>query len=103
MGEIEALKVDVEASLNTLMTLNSFVRQKDTYMLWHDITHLDGDVVHRIGNLLAQWQSIQSKIRFTLQQINSRGDAPKLESARKQVEERLKNLATDISASGVNE
>lgn len=72
-------------------------------MLWHDITHLDGDVVHRIGNLLAQWQSIQSKIRFTLQQINSRGDAPKLESARKQVEERLKNLATDISASGVNE
>ncbi|HAT1539334.1 TPA: hypothetical protein I8W98_001271 [Aeromonas hydrophila] len=103
MGEIEALKVDVEASLNTLMTLNSFVRQNDTYMLWHDITHLDGDVVHRIGNLLAQWQSIQSKIRFTLQQINSRGDAPKLESARKQVEERLKNLATDISASGVNE
>lgn len=72
-------------------------------MLWHDISHLDGDYVNRIGNLLAQWQNIQSKISFTLQQINSKGDAPKLENARKQVEERLKNLAADISASGANE
>ncbi|MFM5191441.1 protein DpdH [Aeromonas media] len=103
LGEIEALKVDAEASLNTLLTLNSLVRQKNTYMLWHDISHLDGDYVSRIGNLLAQWQSIQSKISFTLQQINSKGDVPKLENARKQVEERLKNLAADISACGVNE
>lgn len=103
LGEIEALRVDAEASLNTLLTLNSLVKQKDAFMLWHDIAHLDGDYVSRIGNLLAQWQSIQSRISFTLQQINSKGDAPKLESARKQVEERLKNLAADISASGVNE
>jgi len=72
-------------------------------MLWHDISHLDGDYVSRIGNLLAQWQNIQSKISFTLQQINSKGNAPKLKSACKLVEERLKNLAADISASGVNE
>ncbi|HDJ2774184.1 TPA: hypothetical protein PP069_004065, partial [Serratia rubidaea] len=103
LGEIEALRVDAEASLNTLLTLNSLVRQKDAFMLWHDISHLDGDYVSRIGNLLAQWQNIQSKISFTLQQINSKGDAPKLKSACTQVEERLKNLAADISASGVNE
>lgn len=103
LGEIEALKVDAEASLNTLLTLNSLVKQKDAFMLWHDISHLDGDYVSRIGHLLAQWQNIQSKISFTLQQVNSKGDAPKLESARRQVEERLKNLAADISASGVNE
>ena len=103
LGEIEALRVDAEASLNTLLTLNSLIKQKDAFMLWHDISHLDGDYVSRIGHLLAQWQNIQSKISFTLQQVNSKGDAPKLESARRQVEERLKNLATDISASGVNE
>ncbi|WP_227318061.1 protein DpdH [Cedecea davisae] len=103
LGEIEALRVDAEASLNTLLTLNSLVRQKDAFILWHDISHLDGDYVSRIGNLLAQWQNIQSKISFTLQQVNSKGDAPKLESARRQVEDRLKNLAADISASGVNE
>lgn len=103
LGEIEALRVDAEASLNTLLTLNSLVKQKDAFMLWHDISHLDGDYVSRIGHLLAQWQNIQSKISFTLQQVNSKGDAPKLESARRQVEERLKNLAADISASGVNE
>ncbi|WP_318376089.1 protein DpdH [Enterobacter sp.] len=102
MGEIEALKVDAEASLNTLQTLNSLAKQKDAFMLWHDISHLDGDYISRIGNLLAQWQNIQSKISFTLQQINSKGDAPKLDNARKQVEERLKNLAANISASGVN-
>ncbi|HFF8522864.1 TPA: protein DpdH [Providencia rettgeri] len=103
LGEIEALRVDAEASLSTLLTLNSLVRQKDAFMLWHDISHLDGDYVSRIGNLLAQWQNIQSRISFTLQQINSKGDAPKLKSACTQVEERLKNLAADISASGVNE
>ena len=103
LGEIEALRVDAEASLNTLLTLNSLVRQKDAFMLWHDISHLDGDYVSRIGNLLAQWQNIQSKISFTLQQINSKGDAPKLKNACTLVEERLKNLAADISASGVNE
>ena len=103
LGEIEALRVDAEASLNTLLTLNSLVRQKDAFMLWHDISHLDGDYVSRIGNLLAQWQNIQSKISFTLQQINSKGNAPKLKSACTQVEERLKNLAADINASGVNE
>ena len=103
LGEIEALRVDAEASLNTLLTLNSLVRQKDVFMLWHDISHLDGDYVSRIGNLLAQWQNIQSKISFTLQQINSKGDAPKLKNACTLVEERLKNLAADISASGVNE
>ncbi len=103
LGEIEALRVDAEASLNTLLTLNSLVRQKDTFMLWHDISHLDGDYVSRIGNLLTQWQNIQSKISFTLQQINSKGDAPRLKNACTLVEERLKNLAADISASGVNE
>lgn len=103
LGEIEELRVDAEASLNTLLTLNSLVKQKDAFMLWHDISHLDGDYVSRIGNLLAQWQNIQSKISFTLQQINSKGDAPKLKSACTLVEERLKNLAADISASGVNE
>lgn len=103
LGEIEALRVDAEASLNTLLTLNSLVRQKDAFKMWHDISHLDGDYVSRIGNLLAQWQNIQSKISFTLQQINSKGDAPKLKSACTLVEERLKNLAADISASGVNE
>ena len=103
LGEIEALRVDAEASLNTLLTLNSLVRQKDAFMLWHDISHLDGDYVSRIGNLLAQWQNIQLKISFTLKQINSKGDAPKLKSACALVEERLKNLAADISASGVNE
>lgn len=103
LNEIDALKVDAEASLHTLQTLNSLTRQQDVFMLWHDISHLDGDYVNRIGNLLAQWQNIQSKISFNLQQINSKGDAPKLENARKQVEERLKNLAADISASGANE
>jgi len=103
LDEIEALKVDAETSLNTLLALNSLAKQKDAFMLWHDISHLDGDYVSRIGNLLAQWQNIQSKISFTLQQINSKGDAPILDNARKQVEERLKNLAADISASGVNE
>ena len=103
LGEIEALKVDAEASLEALLTLNALVKQNDAFMLWHDISNLDGDYVSRIGILLAQWQNIHAKISFTLQQINSKGDAPKLDSARKQVENRLKTLAADISASGVNE
>lgn len=103
LEEIEVLKVFAEASLETLQTLNSIAKQKDPHILWHKLTHLDGDYVSRIGSLLEQWQMVQARISFTLQQINNKGDAPKLEHAYKKVEERLKNLAADISASGVKE
>ncbi|MEI7309082.1 protein DpdH [Pectobacterium carotovorum] len=103
LGEIEALKTDAEESLATLISLLSIEKQKDSARLWLEICQLDGDYVSRISSILAQWQLVQPKIAFALQQMNAKGDIQQLTLALNRVNDRLKTLASDIIASGVDQ
>lgn len=103
LGEIEALKTDTEESLATLISLLSIEKEKDSARLWLEICQLDGDYVSRISSVLAQWQLVQPKIAFALQQMNAKGDIQQLTLALSRVNDRLKTLASDIIASGVDQ
>ncbi|HGT4958978.1 TPA: protein DpdH [Escherichia coli] len=103
LGEIEALRTNSEESLATLNALLSIEKQKDSAKLWLEICQLDGDYVSRISSILAQWQLVQPKIAFTLQQMNAKGDIQQLTLALNKVNDRLKTLASDIIASGVDQ
>ncbi len=103
LGEIEALRTDTEESLATLISLLSIEKEKDSARLWLEICQLDGDYVSRISSVLAQWQLVQPKIAFALQQMNAKGDIQQLTLALSRVNDRLKTLASDIIASGVDQ
>lgn len=103
LGEIEALRTDAEESLATLISLLSIEKEKDSARLWLEICQLDGDYVSRISSVLAQWQLVQPKIAFALQQMNAKGDIQQLTLALSRVNDRLKTLASDIIASGVDQ
>lgn len=103
LGEIEALRTDAEESLATLISLLSIEKQKDSARLWLEICQLDGDYVSRISSVLAQWQLVQPKIAFALQQMNAKGGIQQLTLALNRVNDRLKTLASDIIASGVDQ
>lgn len=103
LGEIEALRTDAEESLATLIALLSIEKQKDSAKLWLEICQLDGDYVSRISSVLTQWQLVQPKIAFALQQMNAKGDIQQLTLALNKVNDRLKTLASDIIASGADQ
>ncbi|HDS6908046.1 MULTISPECIES: protein DpdH [Enterobacteriaceae] len=103
LSEIEALRTDTEESLATLISLLSIEKEKDSARLWLEICQLDGDYVSRISSVLAQWQLVQPKIAFALQQMNAKGDIQQLTLALNKVNDRLKTLASDIIASGVDQ
>ncbi|QBC04366.1 protein DpdH [Enterobacter cloacae] len=103
LGEIEALRTYTEESLATLISLLSIEKEKDSARLWLEICQLDGDYVSRISSVLAQWQLVQPKIAFALQQMNAKGDIQQLTLALSRVNDRLKTLASDIIASGVDQ